>query len=203
MTVHPSQPGQAFAAQELAQGLAMEILDTARAQGAVLSGQFRLASGLMSSYYFDGRMLTLSPKGADLVARALLPAVRAVGADAVGGPTLGADPMVSAIAMRSHQDGGRPVPAFIVRKESKEHGTGKIIEGHIKPGMRVAIVDDACSTAASLYHAIRAAEGVGCSVVLVAAILDRGQGGSDKLRADGYRFHALLVADAAGTIRPA
>ncbi|MBM3939734.1 MAG: orotate phosphoribosyltransferase [SAR202 cluster bacterium] len=184
--------------------LARDILETAKAQGALLFGQFRLSSGQVSSYYFDGRMLTLSPKGADLVAKALLPAVRAAGAEAVGGPTLGADPMVTAIAMRSHQDGGRELPAFIVRKESKEHGTGKIIEGHaVGDGQRVAIVDDACSTAGSLYHAIRAAEAIGCKVVLVASIVDRHQGGSDRLRADGYVFHTILEADEQGNIRPA
>jgi orotate phosphoribosyltransferase len=183
--------------------LALEVLETSKAQGALLFGQFKLSSGQMSTYYFDGRMLTLSPKGAGLVAKALLPAIRASGAEVVGGPTLGADPMVTAIAMRSHQDGGREVPAFIVRKESKEHGTGKLVEGHVKEGQRVAIVDDACSTAASLYHAIRAAEGMGCKVVLVASIVDRRQGGSDKLRSEGYAFYTVLESDSAGNIAPA
>jgi orotate phosphoribosyltransferase len=168
----------------------------------LLFGEFTLSSGEQSSFYFDGRLLTLSPKGAELVARALLPMVRESGAEFVGGPTLGADPMVTAIAMLSHQDGGRAVPAFIVRKEGKEHGTGKIIEGPLKAGSRVAIVDDACSLGGSLWHAVRAAEAVGCSVVLVAAILDRHQGGSDQFHREGYRFRALLEADAHGQITP-
>ena len=182
--------------------LGQEVLEAAEEQGALLFGEFTLSSGQKSTFYFDGRLLTLSPKGADLVARALLPMVRESGAEFVGGPTLGADPMVTAIAMLSHQDGGRAVPAFIVRKEGKEHGTGKIIEGPLTPGARVAIVDDACSMGGSLLHAVRAAEEAGCSVVLVAAILDRHQGGSDQFRREGYEFRALLEADAQGRIAP-
>ncbi len=184
-------------------GLAHRVLELARELGALQFGEFTLSSGLSSSYYFDGRLLTLSPEGADLVARALLPLVRERGADAVGGPTLAADPMVGALAMLSHQDGGPPVPGFIVRKESKEHGTGKLIEGPLTPKAKVAIVDDTCSTGGSLFHAVGAAEAAGCTVVLVAVVLDRHQGGSERLIADGYRFHALLEADADGNITPA
>ncbi|MEX2431416.1 MAG: orotate phosphoribosyltransferase [Dehalococcoidia bacterium] len=187
---------------DTATGLGAQILEAAKAQGALLFGEFKLSSGETSGYYFDGRLLTLSPEGSNLVARALLPAVREAGAEAIGGPTLGADPMVTAIAMLSGQDGGTPVPAFIVRKESKEHGTGRMIEGPLKPQSKVAIVDDACSTAASLYHAIRAAEAEGHEVVLVACIIDRHQGGSERLRTEGYRFHAVLEGDAAGNVRP-
>ena len=184
-------------------GMAQEILDEALARGALLYGEFKLSSGEASNFYFDGRLLTLSPRGADLVARALLPWVRAAGADAVGGPTLAADPMVAALAMLSQQDGGKPIPAFIVRKETKEHGAGRLIEGPLPPNAKVAIVDDTCTTGGSLFHAINAAEQAGCSVVLVAAILDRRQGGSDRLREAGYPFQVLLEADAQGRIGPA
>ena len=183
--------------------LAKDVLDTSLGLGALQYGAFTLSSGQRSSFYFDGRLLTLSPKGAMLVAEALLPLVRESGADAIGGPTLGADPMVTAVAMLSHQDGGRAIPAFIVRKESKEHGTGKLIEGPLPPKAKVAIVDDTCSTGGSLVHAIEAAEVAGCTVVLVATVLDRNQGGSEKLRRDGYAFRALLEANAEGTIRAA
>ncbi len=179
------------------------VLAAAREVGALMFGEFTLASGQRSSYYFDGRLLTLSPHGLRLVTEALLPRVRAAGADAVGGPTLGADPMVSAMALLSAQDGGRLVPAFIVRKGEKDHGTGKLIEGPLPAGSRVVIVDDACSTGASLFHAIDAAEAAGHEVVLVASILDRHQGGSDELARRGYRFYAILESDPAGNIRPA
>lgn len=183
--------------------LAEEILAQAEELGALLFGEFVLASGQTSSYYFDGRLLTLSPEGANLAAQALLPAVREAGAQAVGGPAVGAVPLVAAIAMLSGQDGGAPVPGFFVRKEAKDHGAGKAIEGPLPPGARVAVVDDVCSTAGSLYMAIEAAEAAGHEVVLAACILDRAQGGADRLRADGYRFHAVLAADAHGRVRPA
>ncbi len=183
--------------------LAREILAVAVANGALLYGDFTLTSGEKSTYYWDGRVLSLTPEGAALVARALLPMVRESGADAVGGPAVGAVAMVAAIAMLSGQDGGAPVPGFFVRAGAREHGTGKLIEGPLAPGSRVAIVDDACSTGGSLYHAIKAAEEAGHTVVLVATVLDRHQGGSDKLRADGYVFQTVLESDAQGNVTPA
>ena len=183
--------------------LARDILGVAVANGALLYGDFTLTSGEKSTYYWDGRVLSLTPEGAALVAKALLPLVRASGATAVGGPAVGAVAMVAAIAMLSGQDGGEPVPGFFVRAGAREHGTGKLIEGPLAPASRVAIVDDACSTGGSLYHAIKAAEEAGHTVVLVATVLDRHQGGSDKLRADGYAFQALLESDAEGNVAPA
>lgn len=180
--------------------LAEEILELAKELDALLYGEFVLASGQTSSYYFDGRLLTLSPRGANLVARALLPAIRESGAVAVGGPAVAAVPMVTEIAMLSGQDGGEPIPGFFVRKEAKDHGVGKAVEGPLPEGARVAIVDDACSTAGSLYMAIEAAEAAGHEVVLVACILDRRQGGSERLLADGYAFHTILVGDDAGRV---
>lgn len=183
--------------------IAFRAIELSKELGALLFGKFTLSSGLESSYYFDGRLLTLSPEGANLVAKALLPLVRASGAEAVGGPTLGADPIVASIAMLSYVDGGAPIPGFIVRKDSKEHGMGKIIEGPLPTNARVAIVDDACSLGGSLLHATRAAEASGCEVVLIAAILDRHQGGSEQFLEDGYNFQAILEADSEGNIVPA
>ena len=85
----------------LAKPIALRAIDLSKELGALLFGKFTLSSGLESTYYFDGRLLTLSPEGANLVANALLPLVRASGAEAVGGPTLGADPMVASVAMLS------------------------------------------------------------------------------------------------------
>ena len=183
--------------------IAQQILDVAMARDALLYGDFTLTSGEKSSYYWDGRVLSLTPEGAALVAKALLPVVRESGADAVGGPAVGAVATVAAITMLSGQDGGRPVLGFFVRAGAREHGTGKLIEGPLAPRSKVAVVDDACSTGGSLYHAIRAVEEAGHTVVLVATVIDRHQGGSDKLRADGYAFHTLLEADAAGNVTPA
>ena len=180
--------------------LGAQILEHCVALDALKFGEFKLVSGLTSKYYFDGRLLTMSPVGANLVAQALLPAIRESGAQAVGGPAVAAVPMVTEIAMLSGQDDGRPVPGFFVRAEVKGHGTGKLIEGPLAAGSRVAIVDDACSTAGSLYQAIEAAEAAGHQVVFVGCILDRHQGGSDRLRADGYELFSVLEGDADGNV---
>ena len=178
------------------------ILELAKEKGALMFGEFQLSAGGTSSYYFDGRIVTLDPKGAHHVARALLPVIRQSGASAVAGPTLGADPIVAAVSVMSYQDDGEPMPGLIVRKETKGHGGRRAIEGPLVPGSRVAVVDDACSTGSGLFHAIEAVEDAGCEVVKVLTIIDRHQGGSDELRRRGYDFYALLEADAEGNVRP-
>ena len=178
------------------------ILELAKEKGALTFGEFHLSAGGTSSYYFDGRIVTLDPKGAYHVARAFLTVLRECGAAAIAGPTLGADPIVAAVSVMSYQDDGSEIPGLIVRKEAKEHGGKRAIEGPLVPGSRVAVVDDACSTGGSLFHAIDAVEDAGCEVVKVLAIIDRHQGGSDELRRRGYDFYALLEADAEGNIRP-
>lgn len=182
---------------------AKTILDLAIQKGALQFGEFRLSAGGTSSYYFDGRIVTLDPKGAHHVAQAFLPVIRESGAAAIAGPTLGADPIVAAVSLLSYQDGGAQVPGLIVRKEAKEHGGKRAIEGALIPGSRVAVVDDACSTGGSIFHAIDAVEAEGCEVVKVLTILDRHQGGSEELRRRGYDFYALLEADPNGNITPA
>jgi orotate phosphoribosyltransferase len=178
------------------------LLELALERGAIQFGEFVLSSGQKSRYYFDGRLLSLDPEGAYLLGRLLLPLLRRAGAEAIGGPTLGADPIVAAVALTSYLE-GEPIPAFIVRKEAKAHGTQRDVEGPLAPGSRVAIVDDVCTTGSSLFRAIEAAEAMGCRVVKVLAILDRHQGGSDELRRRGYDFQALLEATPEGEIRPA
>ena len=117
----------------------------------------------------------------------------------MGGPTLAADPIVTAVALASQED-GNGIPAFIVRKETKEHGMGQLIEGPLVAGSRVAIVDDTCTTGGSLLHAIGAAEALGCSVVKVIVLLDRREGGGDELLRRGYEFTALMAATPEGKI---
>ena len=179
-----------------------EILEAAQRTGALAFGEFKLTSGRTSTYYFDGRKLTLDPEGLYLVARALLPLVLRAGAEAIAGPTLGADPIVPAVAMLSHID-GNPVPGLIVRKELKEHGMNQMIEGSLSKGALVAVVDDSCTTGGSLFHAVKVIEDAGCEVVKVRCVLDRGEGGSKELRKRGYDFTTLLEADADGNIFPA
>lgn len=181
--------------------IAERLLELALERGAIRYGDFTLSSGRKSSYYFDGRLLSLDPEGAHLIGNALLPLLADAGVAAVGGPTLGADPIVAAAAMASWQQ-GTPLPAFIVRKEAKGHGMAQLIEGPLPAaGASVAIVDDTCTTGGSLFHAIAAAEDAGCTVGLALAVLDRNEGGSDAIRQRGYRFAALLTAGEDGRIR--
>ncbi len=179
-----------------------KLLELAIERGALKYGRFTLSSGRESGYYFDGRLISLDPQGARAIAAAMLPLLRASGVEAVGGLTLGADPIVAAVSLASSVD-GEGIPGFIVRKEAKAHGTGQSIEGPLRPGSRVAIVDDVCTSGGSLFQAIEAAEAAGCRVVKVAAVLDRVEGGSEELRRRGYDFTALLRANAQGTIEVA
>ena len=167
---------------------------------AVIRGDFTLSSGLKTSIYFDGRMLTLWPEGAYLIGKRIFRILVDSGAEAVGGMTMGADPIATAVAVVSHLE-GTPIPAFIARGETKGHGTQKRIEGPLRAGSRVAIVDDVITTGGSVLRAIEAVEAQGCKAVKVVVLLDRQQGGSDEIRRRGYDFAAILSADAEGEVR--
>ena len=195
----PGEPAGSPDAPGTENSAAQRLLSLSLARGALKYGQFTLSSGKSSSYYFDGRLLSLDPEGAMLIGQALLPLIRRAGAQAVGGPTLAADPMVTAVALASQEE-GEGIPAFIVRKETKEYGIGQLIEGPLVGGSRVAIVDDTCTTGGSLLHAIAAAEALGCSVVKVIVLLDRREGGGDELLERGYDFTALMEATPEGKI---
>ena len=178
---------------------AEKLLQLAIERGALKYGEFTLSSAQKSRYYFDGRLLSLDPEGAYLIGHALLPILKEAGVQAVGGLILGADPIVAAVALSSYLDGGS-IPGFIVRKEAKAHGTAQQVEGPLRPGSRVAIVDDVCTTGTSLFAAIEAAEGMGCTIAKVIVILDRMQGGSRELKRRGYDFAALLDATPEGKV---
>jgi len=159
---------------------------------SLMFGDFTLSSGKKSTFYFDSKKTTLLPEGAWLTAREILRLVRErrIEADAIGGLTLGADPIVGPVAALSHVE-GPPLRAFIVRKEAKEHGTGRRIEGNLAPNSRVIIVDDVVTTAGSTLKAIEAAEEAGHTVVAVVCLVDREEGGAEKLAA--WPFHPLFT----------
>lgn len=183
---------------------ATEILELAIDKGALAFGEFRLTAGGTSSYYFDGRILTLDPEGGYRVAKAFLPIIRECGAQAIAGPTLGADPIVSAVSVLSHIE-GHPVAGLIVRGEAKGHGGKRAIEGPtdaLDAGAPVVVVDDTCTTGGSLFHAIAAVESAGYKVVKVLSILDRNEGGSAELMRRGYSYQSLLSANEQGEINP-
>ena len=179
---------------------AERLLALALERGALRYGDFTLSSGRRSAYYFDGRLLSLDPEGARLLGEAILPRVLAAGVAAVGGPALGAVPVVAAVVAAS-RSAGRPLPGFAVREERKGHGTGRLIEGPLPPaGSAVAIVDDTLTTGQSLLRAVDAATGAGYRVGLTLAVLDRNEGGAAALRERGHLVTALLRAGPAGRI---
>ena len=170
---------------------ARRIREIASEVGALLWGEFTLASGKKSNYYFDGKKLTLSPEGAYRVGKVMFDELTRLGIDAVGGVATGAYPIATAVALVSHLE-GKPIPSFMVREVVKEHGTKRQIEGHLKEGSRVAIVEDVITTGGSVSKGIEAAEAANCKVVKVIALVDRHEGGSDKLKQAGYDFMSIL-----------
>ncbi|MHB1892046.1 MAG: orotate phosphoribosyltransferase [Candidatus Dormibacteria bacterium] len=157
-------------------------------------GDFLLTSGRRSRYYFDGRLVTLDPLGALLIGREMVGWAREDGVLRVGGPTLGADPMVTAIALCSALDPGPRIGAFIVRKESKGHGAGGSFAGpEPQPGEPVALVDDALTTGGSLLEAAARVAETGARIVAVYTLLDREEGGRARVEDAGYRLRSIFT----------
>lgn len=165
-------------------------------------GDFVLASGRRSTLYVDCRLTTMSPEGQLLIGRLGLAAVKATGwqVDAVGGLTLGADPIAYAIAhasaLEAERGAGEMVRAFTVRKEAKQHGTGRLIEGPFVAGDRIAVVEDVITTGGSALKAVEAIKAAGGIVVGVLALVDREEGGREAIEATGLPVHSLVSASA-------
>ncbi|HXV15036.1 MAG TPA: orotate phosphoribosyltransferase [Candidatus Krumholzibacteria bacterium] len=157
------------------------------------TGEFTLASGRKSNYYINGKMTTLDARGAYLVGRTFLAMVADDVPDAVGGLTLGADPIVGAmIALAGLED--LPLKGFIVRKEAKGHGTQSLVEGSLSKGERVVIVEDVVTTGGSSLQAIAAVKALGCEVRKVLAVVDREEGGREALKQEGLVLEAVFTA---------
>ncbi|HYL71236.1 MAG TPA: orotate phosphoribosyltransferase, partial [Candidatus Dormibacteraeota bacterium] len=155
-------------------------------------GDFVLTSGRRSDYYVDGKQVTLDGRGLHLVATLALHRCRELGVTAVGGLTLGADPIAAAVAALSGADAA-PLTAFIVRKEVKAHGTGRAIEGpSLTTGQRVMLVDDTLTTGGTFLQAQERVRETGAVIVEALCVVDREEGGADALRAAGIPLHALF-----------
>ncbi len=145
------------------------------------SPPFILASGRTSPYYFNCKTVTFDPEGMNLIGQILFDMLAGSGVTAAGGLTLGADPLANALAVISYQKGS-PIRAFTVRKEAKGHGTGRRIEGVVKAGEKVAILDDVITTGASTITAIEGARTEGLIVDRVIALIDREEGGRENIQ---------------------
>ena len=169
---------------------------------SVHRGDFILASGARSSYYIDCRLTTMSAEGMDLVGRLGLACLREAGwvPHAVGGLTMGADPVAYAIAAASWRE-PPAIDAFSVRKEAKAHGTGRQIEGNFAPGDPVVVVEDVITSGGSALQAIEAVEGAGGKVVGMLAIVDREQGGREAIERAGHEVVVLTTSTQLGLIQ--
>jgi len=152
--------------------------------GAVKTGDFTLASGKKSNIYIDCRKITLHPKGAKLIAEIVLEKIKGLKVDAIGGMTLGADPITSSVVALSD------IPGFIVRKQEKSHGTKQRIEGIIEKGFNVVIVEDVSTTGGSALEAIQAVEEFGTKVVKVISVVDREEGSAEAFK--NYDFDPIV-----------
>jgi orotate phosphoribosyltransferase len=166
---------------------------------SVRFGDFTLASGAKSSWYIDCRLTTMSAPGLLLIGPLGLAAIHEAGwrPDAIGGLTMGADPVAYAIAAAS-MHAGSPVDAFSVRKETKRHGTGRRIEGNFKSGDRVVVIEDVITSGGSALTAIAAIREEGGEVLGLLALVDREAGGREKIEAAGVSVGALVTASELG-----
>jgi orotate phosphoribosyltransferase len=147
-------------------------------------GLFRLASGDVSDYYIDGRMSAVFSEAAFLIGETLYERTKDLNIDALGGLEVGAVPLTTAVVISYHQH-GRKMEGFWVRDKVKTHGTQKLVEGNLKPGSRVVILDDVITRGSSAVKAVKEVQNLQCEVVLVLALVDRLQGAEKLVREQG------------------
>lgn len=161
-------------------------------QLAYKEGDFVLSSGQRSSYYINGKQVTLHPQGALAIGRLLL-SLLPLDTEAVAGLTLGADPIVSAVSVVSAME-NRPIPALIIRKEAKGHGTMAYIEGpSLPPGAKVVVLEDVVTTGQSALKAVERLKDAGYRIEEVMALVDRQQGGAELYESTGLKFQTLFT----------
>lgn len=154
-------------------------------------GRFRLSSGKESDFYLDGKQTTLTGGALLLVAEILLEEAIDSKVDSIGGLAIGADPIIGSVLTLGAAR-GYAFRGFIVRKKAKEHGTGKLVEGPVKKGDRVIVVDDVVTTGGSAYDAVMAVEELGCKVVKIISLVDRNEGGRERFKRNGYDYRPII-----------
>ncbi len=169
---------------------------------ALKFGEFTLASGKKSSYYLDGKQISLHSTGLRLVSQGLLELLADVDFAAIGGMTIGADPIVGGVLVAAAEQ-GRSLDGFLVRKEPKGHGTQRYIEGPVTPGTKVVVIDDVVTTGGSALQAAERVIEFGCEVVCVVGIIDRKEGGAANFASKKIPFRSLLSIEDFGIAPPA
>jgi len=159
-------------------------------------GTFTLASGTVTGYYFDMKPTMLDPVGADLISDLILDVLEGETVDAVSGLAYGAIPLVAAVVQKSAIR-GRPIPGCYVRKERKERGAERLIDGNPpEPGGKVVVFEDVTTTGGSAMQAVEALRAHGCTVTRVVTVVDRLEGAEANLKENGIRLTPLLTKDA-------
>ena len=155
---------------------------------------FKLASGKLSSYYVNCKKTAYDPEGINLIGALVFECASRYGPDAVGGLTLGADPLAIAASAESYRR-GRPFKAFVVRKAVKEHGTKMPIEGDLRKGERVVIIEDVITTGGSALTAVNAAREFGLEVAAVVALVDRCEGGRERIEKENLPVDSIFTKE--------
>ena len=168
---------------------------------ALKFGDFTLASGKKSTYYLDGKQISLHSTGLRLVSEGLLELLKDIDYSAIGGMVIGADPIVGGVLVAAAEQ-SRPLDGFLVRKESKGHGTQRYIEGPVTPGAKVVVIDDVVTTGGSALQAVERLVEFGCTVVCVVGIVDRKEGGAANFAAKNLPFRSLLTIEDFGIAAP-
>lgn len=168
---------------------------------ALKFGDFTLASGKKSTYYLDGKQITLHSEGLRQVSLGLYDLLQEMPCEAVGGMSIGADPIIGGVLTVAAEQ-GRSLDGFLVRKEAKGHGTNRFIEGPVKAGANVVVIDDVVTTGGSSLLAVDRIVEFGCRVVGVIGIVDRKEGGAANFAARGLPFRSLLTIEDFGIAPP-
>ena len=168
-----------------------DLLKTIKEKAFIRGEERTLASGKKSNFYIDGKQVTLDAHGLLLVGKTILAVLSGVKVDAIGGPTLGADPIAAAV-MHQGVALGKTYDAFVVRKEPKDHGRGRQVEGPDLQGKRVIVLEDTSTTGGSPLKAVEALLKVGAIIAGVAVVVDRATGAREIIEAAGYPYYAAI-----------
>jgi len=166
-----------------------EVADALRKSDAILRGEFELSSGRKSDYYIDKYVFETDPEALRIIGRAIAEKVRETGADRIGGVALGGVPLAAVASVESG------VPYVIARKEAKDYGTANAVEGKLEEGDEVVVVEDIVTTGTSAVEAVEKLREAGATVNEIIVVVDRQEGGRERIEEAGLKMHALTTAE--------
>lgn len=174
-----------------------KLLDRAIELKALEYGDFTLASGMKSNFYFDGRLLSLDPECSNIISNWILSKAAEFNVKFIGGPAVAAVPLIGSTVFASYTK-KTPLGGFFIRSDKKNHGLQKQIEGNFKPNSSIIVIDDTVSTGGSLINSLEILKSTNCEVKIVLSILDRKLGGSKKLAELGYKYSSIFEINSNG-----